>query len=110
MKCILLVRVSFLVGSLVILPALSWGAEDGAALYKSKCAACHGESGEGKPAMKAPALRGTPVTADQITERTTKGVAAAKAPHNKGMSGITDAQAKAISEFVKTLLPGAKSR
>ena len=38
MKCKLLSRVSFLVASLVILPTLSWGAEDGAALYKSKCA------------------------------------------------------------------------
>jgi mono/diheme cytochrome c family protein len=110
MKCKLLIRVSFLVGSLVIVPTLSWGVEDGAALYKSKCAGCHGESGEGKPAMKAPALRGTPVTADQITERTTKGIATSKAPHNKGISGISDEQAKAISEFVKTMLPGAKSR
>ena len=64
-----------LVASLVMLPTLSWGAEDGAALYKSKCADCHGVSGEGKPAMKAPALRGTPLTADQITERTMKGIA-----------------------------------
>jgi len=110
MRYKLLVRVSFLVGSLMILPMLSRGAEDGAALYKSKCAACHGAEGEGKPAMKAPALRGTPLTANQITERTTKGIADAKAPHNKGISGISDAQAKAISEFVKTLLPGAKSR
>ena len=36
--------------------AASWAADDGAALYKSKCAGCHGANGEGKPAMKAPAL------------------------------------------------------
>ena len=110
MRCKFLIRVSFLVASLVMLPTLSWGAKDGAALYKSKCADCHGASGEGKPAMKAPALRGTPLTADQITERTMKGIADSKPPHHKGISGISDAQAKAISEFVKTLLPGAKSR
>jgi mono/diheme cytochrome c family protein len=110
MKCKLLIRVPFLVASLVVLPTLSWGAEDGAALYKSKCAVCHGASGEGKPTMKAPALRGTPLTADQITEHTVKGTVNSKAPHNKGISGMSDAQAKAISEFVKTLLPGAKSR
>jgi cytochrome c553 len=109
MKCKLLIRVSLLVASLVVLPTLSLGAEDGAALYKSKCAGCHGASGEGKPAMKAPALRGTMLKADQITERTMKGIATSKAPHNKGISGISDAQAKAISEFIKTLLPGAKS-
>jgi mono/diheme cytochrome c family protein len=110
MKCKLLIRVSFLVASLVVLPTQSWGAEDGAALYKSKCAVCHGASGEGKPAMKAPALRGRPLTANQITERILKGIATSKAPHNKGMSGISNAQAGAISEFVKTLLPAAKSR
>ena len=112
MRCKLLIRVSFLVASLVTLPTLSWGGEDGAVLYKSKCAACHGVSGEGKSAMKAPALRGTTLTltADQVTERTMKGIADAKAPHNKGITGVSDAQAKAISEFVKTLLPGAKSR
>ena len=110
MKCKLLIRVSFLVASLVVLPILSSGAEDGAALYKSKCAGCHGAIGEGKQAMKAPALRGTMLKADQITERTMKGIATSKAPHDKGVPGISDAQAKAISEFVKTLLPGAKSR
>ena len=78
MKCKLLIRVSFLVASLVVLPTLSWGAEDGAALYKSKCAVCHGAGGEGKPAMKAPALRGTPLTAVQITKRTMKGIATFK--------------------------------
>jgi mono/diheme cytochrome c family protein len=110
MKCKLLTRVSFLVVSVLVLPRLSSGAEDGALLYKSKCAGCHGANGEGKPKMKAPALRGTPLTADQITEHTMKGTANSKAPHNKGTSGVSDAQAKAISEFVKTLLPGAKSR
>jgi mono/diheme cytochrome c family protein len=110
MKCKLLIQVSFVVVLQVVLPTLSWGAEDGTALYKSKCAACHGAGGEGKPAMKAPALRGTPLTANQITEHIMKGTANSKTPHNKGIPGISDAQAKAISEFVKTLLPGAKSR
>lgn len=103
MKCKLLIGSTVLVASLVILPALSWGAEDGAALYKKRCAACHGASGEGKPAMKAPPLKGTALTADQVVERLTKGEATSKAPHNKGMSGLNDTQAKAIADFVKTL-------
>jgi mono/diheme cytochrome c family protein len=110
MKCKVFVRVSILVGSMLLLTTLSPAAEDGGVLYKSKCASCHGADGEGKPAMKAPALRGTPLTANQIMDRITKGVAASKAPHDKGLPGISDAEAKAISEFVKTLLPGAKSR
>jgi mono/diheme cytochrome c family protein len=103
MKCRLLIGTAAVVASLAIMPALSWGADDGAALYKSKCAGCHGAGGEGKPAMKAPALKGTAKTADQITEHLLKGEPASKPPHAKGISGLNEAQAKAISDFVKTL-------
>jgi mono/diheme cytochrome c family protein len=81
----------------------SRAAEDGAALYKKKCAGCHGANGEGKPAMKAPALKGTSKSADQVADHLTKGEADSKPPHNKGISGLTDDQAKAIAEYVKTL-------
>ena len=40
----------------LILPNLSWAADDGAAIYKSKCAMCHGTDLAGKPAAKAPSL------------------------------------------------------
>ena len=69
-----------------------WAAEDGAALYKRKCAGCHGQNGEGKPAMKAPALKGTSLSADQIQQFLTKGEAGKKGPHSKGLS-LTAAQA-----------------
>jgi len=88
---------------LVIASSASWAAEDGASLYKTKCAGCHGASGEGKPAMKAPALKGTSLDANQIAEHITKGEAGSKAPHNKGIAGLNDEQAKAIAEWVKTL-------
>jgi cytochrome c len=96
-------RITAVVTALLILPMLSSGAEDGAALFKTKCAACHGASGEGKPGMKAPALKGTSWDTDRIVQHITKGEADSKAPHNKGISGLNDAQAKAIAEFVKTL-------
>jgi cytochrome c len=38
------------------IPAL---AQDGATLFKTKCAMCHGDQGQGKPAMNAPKLVGT---------------------------------------------------
>jgi mono/diheme cytochrome c family protein len=76
---------------------------DGASLYKSKCASCHGAQGEGKPAMKAPALKGTSKSADEIVAHLTKGEASSKPPHNKGMSGLQEEQAKAIAEYVKGL-------
>ena len=82
---------------------VSWAADSGEALYKKKCAACHGASGEGKPAIKAPALKGTTLEASQLTQHITKGEAESKAPHNKGISGVTEEQAAAIAEYIKTL-------
>ena len=87
----------------VAVPVVSWAAADGATLYKSKCAGCHGAGGEGKPAVKGPALRGTTLDAGKIVQHITKGEATSKPPHKKGISGVTDAQANAIAEFIKTL-------
>ena len=81
----------------------SWAADEGAARYKAKCAGCHGANGEGKPAMKAPAPKGTKLEADQIVQHLTKGEPDSKPPHNKGMSGVSEEQAKAIAEYIKTL-------
>lgn len=89
--------------TLLFISAASWAADDGAALYKAKCAGCHGANGEGKPAMKAPALKGTTWDANKIVEHLTKGEPQSKPPHNKGISGLSDEQAKAIAEYVQTL-------
>jgi cytochrome c len=88
---------------LLISSLASWAADDGAALYKTKCAGCHGASGEGKPAMKAPALKATNLDVNQVVERLTKGQPGSKAPHSKGMAGLNDEQATTIAEYVKTL-------
>jgi mono/diheme cytochrome c family protein len=99
MNCKLIVKLAavLLMGS-----TASWAA-DGAALYKSKCAGCHGANGEGKPAIKAPAVKGTNLDSDALVAHITKGESTSKAPHNKGISGLTDDQAKAIAEYIKTL-------
>jgi len=88
---------------LAVASSASWAADDGAALYKTKCAGCHGAKGEGKPAIKAPTLKGTSMELNQIAEHLTKGESGSKAPHNKGIAGLNDGQAKAIAEYVKTL-------
>ncbi len=97
-KCVVILAAMLVVGSLA-----SWAADDGAALYKKKCAGCHGANGEGKPAIKAPALKGTSLAANQIAEHITKGESGSKAPHNKGIAGLNDEQAKTIAEWVMTL-------
>jgi mono/diheme cytochrome c family protein len=78
-------NVMIAIGSLFSGAVIPLAAQDGAALYKTKCAWCHGPKGEGK---KAPSLKDTQKDADQITEHLTKGDAASKPPHKKGMSGV----------------------
>jgi len=100
MKC---KSVVCLAAVLLVASLTSWAAEDGAVLYKQKCAGCHGANGEGKPATKAPALRGTSREANQIAEHITKGESGSKAPHNKGIAGLNDERAQAIAAWVKSL-------
>ncbi len=95
-KTLVLILVIAMSASLA-LPAF---AADGAATYKAKCAVCHGPEGQGKV---GPALKGTALTADQITELLTKGNDAKKVPHKKAISGVEGEDAKAVADFVKTL-------
>lgn len=88
---------------LVMTAGSSVAADDASALYKKKCAGCHGASGEGKPAVKAPALKGTQKDAGQIAQHLTKGEPTSKAPHNKGMPGLSEEQAASLAEYVKSL-------
>jgi mono/diheme cytochrome c family protein len=75
-------------------------AQDGGAVYKMKCAACHGAEGQGKI---GPALKGTSLSADQIVAVLTKGDEAKKAPHKKPLNGLSADDAKAVAEYVKGL-------
>jgi mono/diheme cytochrome c family protein len=85
---------------LLALGALGWAQEDGQAIYKSKCASCHGPNGEGKV---GPALKGTQLSEDDILAMINKGNDAKKAPHKKPITGVTEAQAKAVAHYVKSL-------
>ena len=94
---IALLAVAFCVGFALSQPAL---AQDGAATYKAKCAACHGPEGQGKV---GPALKGTSLSEDQIAGLLTKGDDAKKPPHKKALNGLSADDAKAVAAFVKTL-------
>ena len=92
--------VLFLIVTMIAAVAVPAFAADGAATYKAKCAACHGPEGQGKI---GPALKGTTLSAADITALLTAGNETKKAPHKKGMSGVSADDAKAVAEFAKTL-------
>lgn len=71
-------------------------AEDGAALFGSKCAMCHGADGGGK---MGPSLKGK--TADEVTAVLTTG-GKTKSPHTKPFNA-TPEQVSAIAAYVATL-------
>ena len=83
-----------------LMSGISFAAEDGAAIYKTKCAGCHGAAGEGKV---GPALKGTALTNAQIEDALLKGAAGKKAPHAKPIAGLTADQAAAVATYVKSL-------
>jgi mono/diheme cytochrome c family protein len=87
-------RFTIVLAALAMMMSTAAFAEDGAALYKAKCAACHGAAGEGK---MGPAIKGKANVADVITKGGLKG------PHAKPVAGVTDDQAKAIGTFVAGL-------
>jgi len=79
----------------ILIPSLSW-ADDGATLYKAKCAACHGADAAGKPAMKAPSLIG------KSEADVTKGIAET-AKHPAPVKALAADDAKAIATYLHGL-------
>lgn len=83
--------------ALLIVP-VAFAAEDGAALYKAKCAACHGPDGT--------KLAKANLSTDPIQGKTdadlTKFVAE-NPKHNFKAKGFTDEQLKAVVAFLRTL-------
>lgn len=79
----------------IALPNLSWAAEDGAALFKANCAMCHGADAAGKPAVKAPAVKGK--TAADVTK------AMANPKHASVQKKVNEAQIKAIGDYLASL-------
>jgi mono/diheme cytochrome c family protein len=88
------------VALLTVFSSVAWS-QDGAGIYKTKCAVCHGADGQGKPKV-GPKLVGTTKSEEQIVALLTKG-GAQKGIHIKPMNGLQENQAKAVAGFVKGL-------
>jgi mono/diheme cytochrome c family protein len=93
------------VSILLILPA-SLAAADGAALYKAKCASCHGVNGSGDTAMgKAMKLRDlrSPEVQKQTDADLTKVTADGKGKMPAYKGKLTDAEITALVAHMRTL-------
>ncbi len=84
----------------ILIPSLSW-AEDGAALYKAKCAMCHGPDGAGKPAAKIPSLVSD--DAKKKTDEELTKVVETNAKHAAVAKALTPDQIKAVIAHVRDL-------
>jgi|WetSurMetagenome_2_1015567.scaffolds.fasta_scaffold32769_2 mono/diheme cytochrome c family protein len=88
---------------LAAIPLSLWsqGAPNGVDIYKTRCAACHGSRGEGLPAVKIPAVTGTPLTVTKIVSLITTGEGG-KTVHATPIVNINKDEAKAIADYVKS--------
>ena len=88
----------------LIMPNLSWAADDGAAVYKTKCAACHGADLVGKPAAKVPSLvsdEAKKLTDADLTDTIANGGTSKKASHAFANKGLTPDQIKMVLTFIR---------
>jgi cytochrome c553 len=84
----------------VVMPGLSW-AEDGAGIYKAKCAMCHGADAAGKPAAKIPSLIG-----DDVKKMSDADLAKAitdTAKHPAPVKGLAADDVRAVVTYIRTL-------
>ena len=98
---LLMLIVTIAVALFILLPNLSWAADDGAAIYKTKCAACHGADAAGKPAAKIPSL-----ISDEAKKASDDELAkdvAEKAKHPAGVKSLPADDVKAVVSYIRTL-------
>jgi cytochrome c553 len=99
-KLVMLV-LTIAVALFVLIPNLSWAADDGATIYKAKCAMCHGADGAGKPAMKAPSL-----ISDEAKKKSDDDFAkaiAGTAKHTPAVKSLAADDVKAVISHIRTL-------
>src|SRR5215471_12268648 len=84
----------------ILIPSLSW-ADDGATLYKTKCAACHGADAAGKPAAKIPSL----VTDDakKLSDADLEKAITEKPKHAGVAKSLTPDQVKMVVSYIRSV-------
>ena len=88
----------------LVLPNLSWAADDGAGVYKTKCAMCHGADLAGKPAAKIPSLvsdDAKKASDADLTDMIANGGKDKKASHGFAAKGVTPDQVKMVMSYIR---------
>ncbi len=99
-KLVMLVM-TIAVALFILIPHLSWAGDDGATIYKAKCAACHGADATGKPAAKIPSL-----VSDEAKKASDDDLAKAvseKAKHPAPIKSLGPDQVKTVIQYVRSL-------
>jgi len=100
-----MIRSQFVLAAVVAVASSMCFAQDGAALYKSKCQMCHGAAGTPSPAMgkmmgikpvSDPAMSGLTVAQVEAAVKSGKG-------KMKPIAGLSDTDVSAVAAFFKTL-------
>lgn len=93
-------------GAALILVATTAWAADGAAVFKSKCASCHGATGQADSAvaksMKVPAIAGNADIA-KMSDADIAAKVKGGAKHAGVVKGLTDDDLTAVAKHVKEL-------
>lgn len=85
--------------------ATCFAQSSGSAIYKAKCAMCHGATGTPSPGM-AKMLGVKPASDPEVKSLTVEQIEAVVKSGKgkmKPVAGLSDAQIKAVSEYFKTL-------
>ena len=98
-KLVMLVM-TIAVALFILIPNLSW-ADDGATVYKAKCAACHGVDAAGKPAAKIPSLNGD--DAKKLSDADLAKAITEKPKHAGVAKTLTPDQVKMVVSYIREL-------
>ena len=99
-KLVMLVM-TIAVALFILIPNLSWAADDGATIYKAKCAMCHGADAAGKPAAKIPSL-----VSDDLKKASDDDLAkdiTEKAKHPATVKSLPPDQVKMVVSYIRSL-------